>query len=145
MRNPLSRARVALLGIPFLLVACGGGGGDGNPPAASAPPVASAADKCKAFAGTSLAGASINDASLVAASAASAEYCKVTGTLHSTLNFELHLPTVWNNKLLYAGGGGWDGSISIVPNSPSGSTGGYGPRGLRTAGDKAMASTPRSS
>ncbi|MGJ7485670.1 tannase/feruloyl esterase family alpha/beta hydrolase [Variovorax sp. LT2P21] len=127
MRNPLSRARAALLSIPFLLVACGGGGGSDSsgsapPPAA---PVASAGDKCKAFAGTSLGGASINDASLIAASAASAEYCKVTGTLHSTLNFELHLPTVWNNKLLYAGGGGWDGSINIVPSSPSGSTGGY--------------------
>lgn len=131
MKNPLSQARVALLGIPFLLLACGGGDGDGRgsagsvPPPGGAAPVASAADQCQAFAGTSLAGATLGGATLVPASAASAEYCKVTGTLHSTLNFEVHLPTVWNNKLLYAGGGGWDGSISIVPQSPSGSTGGY--------------------
>jgi feruloyl esterase len=139
MKNPLSMARCALACIPIMLAACGGGGGGSNlpvlfptpaptstPPPAPAPaPVASAQEKCTAFAGASLAGASLKDAKLVAAAADSAEYCKVTGTLHGTLNFEVHLPTAWNNKLLYAGGGGWDGSINITPISPSGSTAGY--------------------
>ncbi|SEM06276.1 feruloyl esterase [Variovorax sp. YR750] len=137
MRNPLSAARFTLACIPILLTACGGGGGGGSnwpmlfptptptqtPPAPA--PVASAQEKCNVFAGASLAGATLKEATLVPAATGSAEYCKVTGSLHGTLNFEVHLPTVWNNKLLYAGGGGWDGSISITPLSPSGSTAGY--------------------
>jgi hypothetical protein len=134
MRNPLSMAGCAWACIPVLLVACGGGGGGGGgfgfplpppTPAPNPPPVASAEEKCTAFAGASLAGATLREASFVAATETAAEYCKITGTLHGTLNFELHLPTAWNNKLLYAGGGGWNGSISITPYSPSGSTGGY--------------------
>ncbi len=88
-------------------------------------PVATAQEKCSIFAGASLAGAALKEATLVPAAAGAAEYCKVTGILHGTLNFEVHLPTVWNNKLLYAGGGGWDGGINITPVSPSGATAGY--------------------
>lgn len=136
MKNPLSMAGCALSTV--LLVACGGGGGSGGlpvlfptstptqtPPSPTPSPVASAQEKCAVFAGASLAGAALKQATLVPAATGAAEYCKVTGTLHGTLNFEVHLPTEWNNRLLYAGGGGWDGSINITPISPSGSTAGY--------------------
>lgn len=136
MKNPLSMATCALS--ISLLVACGGGGGGSSlpllfptttptqtPPSPTPSPVASAQEKCAVFSGASLAGATLKDATFVPATAVAAEYCKVTGTLHGSLNFEVHLPTEWNNRLLYAGGGGWDGSISITPISPSGSTAGY--------------------
>ena len=135
MKNPLSIAGGFLLCIPVLLAACGGGGGGSNfsallpvatPAPAPAPaPVASAEEKCTAFTGASLAGATLKEAKLVAAAAGAAEYCKVAGTLHGTLNFEVHLPTDWNHKLLYSGGGGWDGSINISPLSPSGTSSRY--------------------
>ncbi|KAF1019172.1 MAG: Mono(2-hydroxyethyl) terephthalate hydrolase [Paracidovorax wautersii] len=120
MKNPLSMAACALLSLPIVLVACGGDS-DNNTPT----PAASAQDQCAAFAGASVGGATLNKAKIVAATTESAEYCKVTGTLHGTLNFEVRLPTVWNNKLLYSGDGGWDGSITIAPSSPSGTTSGY--------------------
>lgn len=124
MKYPRSVARcVAVVTcLPVLLIACGGNDDSDSP----APiPVASAADKCTALTGTSAGGATLNAATLVAASSTAAEFCKVTGTLHGTLNFEVQLPTNWNNKMLYAGGGGWNGSIAITPYSPSGSTAGY--------------------
>ena len=107
MKDPI-RKGMALLGIPLALAACGGGSGGGGwippigvPPVAEpAPPGVSAADKCKAFAGTSLAGASLKEATLVPLSADTEEYCKVTGTLHEALNFEVRLPTEWNKAVL---------------------------------------------
>jgi feruloyl esterase len=126
MTNPISGAGLvasplfAALCAAGLLVGCGGSDG---PPAA--PPVASAQAQCDALSGTSVGGATLGTASLVAAAAGVGEYCKVVGTIHSTLNFEVHLPSNWNNKLLYQGGGGWDGAITITPYSPSGATAGY--------------------
>lgn len=124
MKYPRFPARSAAIAAcaSVLLAACGGDDDDAPPPA---PPVASAAQQCASLAGTSVGGATLNAATLVAATATAAEFCKVTGTLHGTLNFEVQLPSTWNNKMLYAGGGGWNGSIAITPYSPSGSTAGY--------------------
>jgi feruloyl esterase len=49
----------------------------------------------------------------------------VTGALHTNLKFAAGLPTTWNKKLLYTGGGGWDGSIPDITLSASGMTAGY--------------------
>lgn len=86
-----------------LLAACGGD--DDNPPA----PVTMA---CADFSGKTIAGAAVTGASVVAATAAAPEYCRVQATIPSKLRFELRLPTTgWNGKLLYGGGGGFNGSI----------------------------------
>jgi feruloyl esterase len=132
MRYPNAKGRLTLLGIPLLLAACGGGGGGGGVaiklPEASTPPpapVVSAADKCNSFTGTTLAGASLKEATLVPAAAGTVEYCRVTGTLHETLKFEVRLPTEWNKKQLYVGGGGWNGTLDLYVFDTTNSRNGY--------------------
>ncbi|MFY0571987.1 tannase/feruloyl esterase family alpha/beta hydrolase [Archangium lansingense] len=66
---------------------------------------------CESFRGKTLQGARITSAVLVAASDKLPEYCKVQGALEPSLNFEVRLPTDWNEKTVFAGGGGFDGSI----------------------------------
>jgi len=70
---------------------------------------------CDALAGKTIAGATLAT-TMVAASGAVPSYCKVTGTIAPALNFEIDLPQTWNGKLYYAGGGGYNGSIS--PQAP---------------------------
>ncbi|HEX5748207.1 MAG TPA: tannase/feruloyl esterase family alpha/beta hydrolase [Archangium sp.] len=67
--------------------------------------------RCETFRGRTLQQARITGAELVAASSPLPEYCKVTGTLPPSLDFEVRLPSVWNEKTVYAGGGGFDGFI----------------------------------
>ena len=129
MTNPLSNAGLAAssavcatLCAAGLLAGCNGS--DDNAPPVT-PPAVSAQAQCDAFSGASVGGATLGTATLVAAATSVGEYCKVVGTIHGTLNFEVHLPSSWNNKLLYEGGGGWDGAITITPQSPSGATAGY--------------------
>jgi Tannase and feruloyl esterase len=69
---------------------------------------------CASLAGRSLGGATISAAAVVPASAALDEHCKVTGLIAPKLNFELRLPSDWNRKLHYGGGGGYNGSIPPV-------------------------------
>jgi feruloyl esterase len=69
---------------------------------------------CESLAGRSIGGASIVGAVTVAASAGLVEYCKVNGLIEPKLNFELRLPTAWNHKLHYGGGGGYNGAIPPV-------------------------------
>ncbi len=38
-------------------------------------------------------------------------FCRATGTIAPSLNFEIRLPDAWNGKLYYGGGGGYDGSV----------------------------------
>src|SRR5579872_3042527 len=65
-------------------------------------------------------GAAINSATLVAADAkdnANGEFCKVLGAIlpddpsAPNINFEVNLPSQWNNKALHYGGGGYDGAL----------------------------------
>jgi hypothetical protein len=69
---------------------------------------------CEQLAGLSIGGATIQSATIVAASTTLVEYCKVNGLIEPKLNFELRLPTAWNHKLHYGGGGGYNGSIPPV-------------------------------
>ncbi len=69
---------------------------------------------CGALAGRSLGGATISAAAVVPASAALAAHCKVSGLIAPKLNFEMRLPSHWNHKLHYGGGGGYNGSIPPV-------------------------------
>ena len=73
---------------------------------------------CERLAGKSIGGASIGTAEVVPATATLAEYCKVRGLIEPKLNFELRLPTRWNKKLHYGGGGGYNGAIPSL-NAPA--------------------------
>jgi len=66
---------------------------------------------CADLAGRRIADAQIVSAALVAATATLPEYCNVRGLIEPKLNFELRLPTDWNSKLHYGGGGGYNGAI----------------------------------
>jgi len=66
---------------------------------------------CESLAGRTVEGVTLAGARLVAASGAVPEYCEVTGTLPPSLDFEVRLPSAWNDKTLFIGGGGFDGSI----------------------------------
>jgi Tannase and feruloyl esterase len=66
---------------------------------------------CDSLAGRSIGGAEIRSAALAAATDHYPEYCRVSGTIAPQLNFELRLPTAWNGRALFTGGGGLDGII----------------------------------
>ncbi len=69
---------------------------------------------CEALAGRAIGGATISAAVTVPMGGGLVEYCKVTGLIAPALNFELRLPSVWNHKLHYGGGGGYNGAIPPV-------------------------------
>jgi hypothetical protein len=91
------------------LTACGSGESQAAP--------ATAVAACVALNGQSVAGAIVNRVTLVAASSGVGEYCRVEGWVRPGFNFEVHLPTQWNGKLVQNGGGGWDGVLSLVPQA----------------------------
>ena len=89
-----------------LLVGCGGGsGGNVNSTARQA---------CESIGGTNVSGVGYVFATPVDAEGAVPNFCKISGTLSGKLNFELRLPEVWNGKLHYGGGGGYNGAIPGV-------------------------------
>ena len=90
----------------LLLSACGSDDDEAAPVA----PVVTAQQACAALSGKTIAGATLA-AVAVPASGAVPTYCKVTGTIAPSLNFEMRLPDAWNGKLYYGGGGGYNGSI----------------------------------
>ena len=71
---------------------------------------------CATLSGKPIGGAMLTTA-VIPASGTVPMYCKVNGTLAPALNFELRLPDAWNGKLYYAGGGGYDGTMTelVVP------------------------------
>jgi Tannase and feruloyl esterase len=76
---------------------------------------AQAAD-CGSLRSLALKNVSITSASVVPAAGLVPEYCKVLGSVHnlphSTIQFEISLPTTkWNGKYFFAGGGGFNGTI----------------------------------
>jgi len=104
-----------LLAMPVLLAA---------QPAESAPTTPPAhAERCQILAGRTIAGAVIAEAKLQPAAAGAA--CIVDGALHETLRFRISLPPDWNGRLLYVGGGGWNGSISPLAFAPAPERAGY--------------------
>jgi feruloyl esterase len=75
---------------------------------------------CTALLDRSFEGATITSAQLNAASAGVPEHCEVLGTIAPrtgldgqpyAIKFHLRLPTAWNERFYFAGGGGLDGSV----------------------------------
>lgn len=126
MKYPLAACGVSL--VVLALSGCGGSsssGGPGATPTPPAPPVTAAA-ACSALSAMTIAagaigapsnGATIVTAALIAPSSTAGEYCQVNGTIAPVdpsapnINFEVNLPTAWNNKALQYGGGGFDGTL----------------------------------
>lgn len=94
------------------LSACGGNDDSDLAPAPA--PVAtqiSAEQACASLQGKSVGGATVTAAAMVQATATLPSHCKVTALIAPKLNMELRLPREWNGKLLYGGGGGYNGAI----------------------------------
>lgn len=71
----------------------------------------SASQACEALKGKTLGGATVATATMVDATAASPAHCKINAAIAPALQLELAIPDRWNGKLVYAGGGGFDGQI----------------------------------
>jgi feruloyl esterase len=105
---------VSALLLGMLIWSCGESDSDASPtptatPSATATPVNPQA-ACDALDGRTLAGADLT-ARLVAAAAAYPEHCKVLGTIPPRLKLEVRLPSDWNRRALFIGGGGLNGII----------------------------------
>ena len=106
-------------------VVCGCGGSDSAAPAAPAPQV-SAQSLCNGFLGRTFEGAVVTKAQVVPTAANVPEYCFVRGEMPQQLAFEMRLPTTWNKRTVFLGGGGFDGSTTPPgPFSPSVYPSGY--------------------
>jgi len=75
-------------------------------PQPTAPAVA-----CEDLVGDEFGEARVLAAASVAATASTPAYCRVSGLIAPKLNFELRLPAGWNRKVVFIGGGGFDGTI----------------------------------
>ena len=130
MISPLScrqgtRFKLATLHAAVLAVLAGcGGGDDGNAFVNQSP-----AEACASLVGLQIpaasiglptTGASVRTAKLVAADSSgnvNGEYCAVTGLVAPvsssapSLEFQVNLPSSWNQRALQYGGGGYDGSL----------------------------------
>lgn len=111
VRLPNSARWVVAASVALLFSACGGGD-DSAPPPPPPPQTVNAQQACSALSGKTIAGATLTTA-MVDASGGVPSYCRVTGTIAPALNFEIELPQVWNGKLYYAGGGGYNGAIAL--------------------------------
>src|SRR6185437_8557098 len=79
-------------------------------------------------------GATIKSATIVPAAGQAPEYCAIVGTIAPIdkaapdINFQVSIPTIWNQKSWHSGGGGTDGTIpGIVANPGRGGVFGINP------------------
>jgi feruloyl esterase len=96
-----------------------------RPAAAKVGTRADQAQRCKALTGRTIAGAVIGKAALQPSATSAGASCIVDAALHDTLRFRIVLPAAWNGRLLYEGGGGWNGSISPLAFAPAPERAGY--------------------
>lgn len=84
-------------------------------PSQAAPPV-----PCEALLGSFIEGATITTAKLNPASATLPEHCEVLGAINErtgidgqkyAIRLHLRMPTAWNQRFFYSGGGGTDGNL----------------------------------
>ena len=79
--------------------------------AADAPERRFPAIACQTLVSLDLPGAVITSATQVAAAGATPAYCRVFATVAPETDIELRLPDGWHQRLLHAGGNGFDGTI----------------------------------
>ena len=115
MQSIFNRASLVTIVVSSALAACGGGNGGAPDPTAS--PAISALQACAALDGRNVGGAAVLSATVVAATGTTPTFCRVAARMDPKLNFELRLPDAWNGKLLYSGGGGYNGAVPAA-NGP---------------------------
>jgi len=112
----------ATVGAATVLSGCGGSDSDS---AASTAPLATPESQCLAFLGRTIGGATVTKAQLVAPTATAPETCVVLGEMPQDLDFEVRMPTTWNGRTVFMGGGGFDGTITATARSPGVAQAGY--------------------
>ncbi len=118
-RSALARSGPLVVAVSGLLAACGGGDSP------SPPPPLSAEAACTALLNQTFEEARITAATLVPAGGSAPETCVVRGEMPKELAFEVRMPTTWNNRVLFMGGGGFDGEITEAAYSPGVAANGY--------------------
>ncbi|OAN95276.1 tannase [Marinobacter sp. EhC06] len=68
--------------------------------------------KCADFQGKAFGEATITSTTFVPATEEASEHCLVYGEMDKDLDFEVRMPTDWNGRTVFAGGGGFDGNIT---------------------------------
>lgn len=117
VHHPLKIA-VVVIGGALSLVGCGGS-------SAPSSQVQSAEDACKQLQGQTFEGAVVTKAQFIPTAGSVPEYCLVRGEMPKDLAFEVRMPTVWNHRTVFMGGGGFDGTITANAYSPGVAEGGY--------------------
>jgi pimeloyl-ACP methyl ester carboxylesterase len=119
-RLPASLRSTAIgAGMAVCLATLSGCGGSSDDPTPAAPQ-ASAQDRCSALVGQTIEGAVVTRARLIPPAADVPERCSVLGEMPQDLRFEVNLPSNWNSRTVFLGGGGFDGSY-YDPTKPNGS------------------------
>src|SRR5207249_1057789 len=67
----------------------------------------------------------ITQATLLPKTDSAPEICLVRGEMPKEIAFEVRMPTIWNKRVLFMGGGGFDGVISQSAYSPGVANNGY--------------------
>ena len=75
------------------------------------PALGGPAQNCSSLTALVIPNTQITSAVLVPAGDGLPEFCNVLGRIDPAVNFEIALPTVWNQKLYFAGNGGFAGSL----------------------------------
>jgi feruloyl esterase len=122
-RRVVKRGPVALAATLPMLFA--GHAAEARPASAKTGVHAAQAQRCKALTGRTIAGAVIGKATLQPTATPAGASCMVDAALHETLRFRVALPASWNGRLLYEGGGGWNGAISPQAFAPAPERAGY--------------------
>jgi pimeloyl-ACP methyl ester carboxylesterase len=98
-------------GIPDEDDAGGGADGGGNSVTADS--------FCASIMSRVVSGASVTRAVLMPAASGKPQYCLVVARIGNSLNFQVALPNNWNHRILFIGGGGFDGVIPDITASLS--------------------------
>lgn len=117
-RTAFVRSVPVMVAASVLLASCGGDDSSPSPPS-------SAEAACKGLLNQTFEGARITAATLVPATDAAPETCVVRGEMPKALAFEVKMPTTWNHRVLFMGGGGFDGAITEEAYSPGVAASGY--------------------
>jgi feruloyl esterase len=112
-------ARVTLVSATLLLSSCGGNGH------LQMQPTKTGTGICATLLDQTFNGARITKATLNAATATMPETCVVRGEIAKELAFEVRMPANWNHRVVFNGGGGFDGNVSEPGYSPRAEGSGY--------------------